>query len=148
MAELIFQGPATLTLDAKGRVAIPARHRSLLESAQISRLVMTKNPGPSLLVFPQPAWERFRAAVMALPYEGASWKRLFLANAVEVDLDNSARVVIEPTLRAHAQLERESEVRLLGMGDHLELWDAKRLAQHEAELMSQPMPDALKAFTF
>ena len=38
--------------------------------------------------------------------------------------------------------------RLLGMGDHLELWDAKRLAQHEAELMSQPMPDALKAFTF
>jgi MraZ protein len=146
VAEPIFQGPAALTLDAKGRVAFPARHRAQLDAAQITRLVITKNPGHSLLVFPQPAWERFRSQVLGLPFEAAGWKRLFLAHAVEVDLDNSARVLIDPTLRGYAGLERE--VMLLGMGSHLEMWDAERLARHEAEVMASPMPDALKGFTF
>jgi MraZ protein len=146
VAEPIFQGPAALTLDAKGRVAVPARHRAQLDAAQISRLVITKNPGHSLLVFPLPAWERFRAQALGLPFEAAGWKRLFLAHAVEVDLDNSARVLIDPTLRTYAGLERE--VMLLGMGSHLEMWDAERLARHEADVMASPMPDALKGFTF
>ncbi len=146
MAEPIFQGPAALTLDAKGRVAIPSRHRTALDAAEIRRLTITKNLGHSLLVFPQPVWERFRARVLELKLDSEGWKRLFLANAVEVDIDNSSRVLVDPALRTFAGLDRE--VMLLGVGSHFELWDAARLAAHEDELMRSPMPDSLKSFSF
>jgi MraZ protein len=55
-------------------------------------------------------------------------------------------VLISPELRAAAGITKD--VMLLGMGSHFELWDAQRYAAHEAEVMAQPMPDALQDFTF
>ena len=146
MANVVFQGPAALTLDGKGRIAIPSRHRELLAAMGVNQLTVTKHPEGSLLIFPRPAWENFRDRVAALPMDSSGWKRVFLGNAMDVDIDGSSRVLIAPELRKAAGLDRD--VMLIGMGSHFELWDAQRHAAHEAEVMQSAMPDSLKSFSF
>ena len=146
MANIVFQGPAALTLDGKGRIAMPARHRELLTARDVSQLTVTKHPEGALMIFPRPAWELFRDRIAALPMDAAGWKRVFLGNAMEVEIDASSRLLIAPELRASAGLVRD--VMLLGMGSHFELWDATRHAEHEAKVMQSEMPESLKSFSF
>jgi MraZ protein len=146
VATIVFQGPAALTLDGKGRIAMPARHREVLSAMGVSQLTITKHPEGSLMIFPRPAWETFREKVAALPMSASGWKRIFLGNAMDVEIDASSRVLIAPELRTAAGLSRD--VMLLGMGSHFELWDAARYAEHEAQVMASEMPDALKDFSF
>ena len=146
MANIVFQGPAALTLDSKGRIAMPARHRELLTAMNVHQLTVTKHPDGALMIFPRPAWELFRDRIAALPMDAAGWKRVFLGNAMEVEIDASSRLLIAPELRASAGLVRD--VMLLGMGSHFELWDASRHAEHEAKVMQSEMPESLKSFSF
>jgi MraZ protein len=146
VANIVFQGPAALTLDGKGRIAMPSRHRELLSAMGVGQLTITKHPEGSLMIFPRPAWENFRDRVASLPMDAAGWKRVFLGNAMDVDIDASGRVLIAPELRLSAGLVRD--VMLLGMGSHFELWDAQRHADHEAKVMQSEMPDSLKSFSF
>lgn len=141
-----FQGTSALVLDAKGRFAVPARHREVLQSGAAGQLTLTRHPQGCLMVFPRPVWERFRDLVTALPMAAAGWKRLFLGSAMDVALDGAARVLVSPELRDAAGLTRD--VLLLGLGDHLELWSPERHAASEAALLQQPMPDVLSNFTF
>ena len=143
---LVFQGASALSLDAKGRLAVPVRHRDVLQALCSGQLTLTKHPEGCLMVFPRPAWEIFRDKVAALPMSASGWKRIFLGNAQDVEIDSAARVLVAPELRAAAGLGKD--VMLLGMGSHFELWDAQRYAAHEAEVMAQAMPDALQDFTF
>jgi MraZ protein len=143
---LVFQGASALSLDAKGRLAVPVRHRDVLQALCSGQLTLTKHPEGCLMVFPRPAWEIFRDKVAALPMSASGWKRIFLGNAQDVEIDSAARVLVAPELRAAAGLSKD--VMLLGMGSHFELWDAQRYAAHEAEVMAQAMPDALQDFTF
>ena len=145
MANIVFQGPSALTLDSKGRIAMPVRHRDVLSAMGATKVTVTKNPPGGLLVFPPAAWEDFSARVSALPMESAGWKRLFLGNAVEVEVDASSRVLIAPELRDFADLSRD--VMLLGMGNYLELWDKRRYDEHEAQVVASAMPDSIKNFT-
>lgn len=146
VASIVFQGASALTLDGKGRIAIPARHREALSAMEVTQLTITKHPEGSLMIFPRPAWESFRDKVAALPMQASGWKRVFLGNAQDVELDGSSRVLVAPELRTAAGLVRD--VMLLGMGSHFELWDAQRYAEHEAQVMQSPLPDALKDFSF
>ena len=146
MANIVFQGASALTLDGKGRIAMPARHREVLSAMGVNDLTVTKHPEGSLMVFPRPAWEAFRDKVAALPMSASGWKRIFLGNAMDVEMDSASRVLISPELRAAAGLNRD--VMLLGMGSHFELWDSVRYAEHEARVMQSDMPDALKDFSF
>ena len=125
---------------------MPSRHREVLSAMGVSQLTITKHPEGSLMIFPRPAWEGFRERVAALPMSASGWKRVFLGNAMDVEIDGSSRVLIAPELRAAAGLTRD--VMLLGMGSHFELWDAVRYAEHEARVMQSEMPDALKDFSF
>ena len=145
MANIVFQGPSALTLDSKGRIAMPVRHRDVLASMGAGKVTITKNPPGGLLIFPPAAWDDFSARVAALPMESAGWKRLFLGNAVEVEIDASSRVLVAPELRDFADLSRD--VMLLGMGNFLELWDKRRYDEHEAQVVLSPMPDSIKNFT-
>ena len=146
MAQTVFQGASALALDAKGRLSVPARHRDVLSALSQGQLTLTKHPEGCLLIFPRPSWEVFREKVAALPMQAAGWRRIFLGNAMDVEVDGSSRVLISPELRSAAGLVRD--VMLLGMGSHLELWDAQRYAAHEAEVMQQGLPDALRDFSF
>jgi MraZ protein len=146
VSEIVFQGASNLALDAKGRLSVPTRHREVLQLLCQGRLTVTKHPDGCLMVFPRPTWEVFRDKVAALPMSASGWKRVFLGNAMDVEIDSAARVLISPELRRSAGLK--NDVMLLGMGSHFELWDVDAHAAHEAEVMAGPLPDALKDFSF
>jgi len=142
----LFQGASALNLDAKGRMSVPARHRDALLQKSEGRVTLTKHPDGCLLLFPRPEWEAFRARVAQLPMDAHWWRRIFFGNAAEIDLDGAGRILITPELRTAANIERE--IMLLGMGSHLEIWDANTYAAKEQAAIAQGMPDALKQFTF
>jgi MraZ protein len=143
---MVFQGASSLNLDAKGRMSVPAKHRDALLVQGEGRVTLTKHPDGCLMVFPRPEWEAFRARVAQLPMDAHWWRRIFLGNATELDLDSAGRILVSPELRSAAGIQRE--VILLGMGSHLELWDAATYATKEQAAMMQGVPDALKQFTY
>lgn len=133
-----------MTLDAKGRVTVPARQRDVLLAEAGPQLTLTKSPAGCLFVFPRPVWNTFRDKLVALPMSADGWKRIFLGSAMDVDIDASSRVLISPELRAAARLTKD--VVLIGMGSRLELWNADAYAEQEAKVLESEMPDALKDF--
>lgn len=142
----MFQGASALNLDAKGRMSVPARHRDALQIQAEGRVTFTKHPDGCLLLFPRPEWEAFRTRVAQLPMDAHWWRRIFLGNAQDQDVDGSGRLLISPELRTAAGIERE--VILLGMGTHLEVWDAQTYKDKEQAAIAQGMPEALRQFTF
>ncbi len=119
----MFQGAAALSLDAKGRLAIPARHRDALAAQGGGQLVLTAHPHRCLLIYPAPAWEPIRDKVLAgssLEQHSALLKRLLVGFARDEELDSAGRVLIAPELRNFAQLDKQ--VHLVGQGNHFELW--------------------------
>jgi len=142
----MFQGASAINLDVKGRMSIPARHRDALLAQGQGKITLTKHPDGCLLLFPQLEWESFRERVAKLPLEANWWRRIFLGNASEMEMDGSGRILISPELRAASCMEKE--IILLGMGSHLEVWDAKTYAEKEQLAISQGMPEALKQFNF
>lgn len=142
----MFQGANLITLDTKGRIAIPARHRDALIVQCEGRLTLTKHPHGCLMMFPRPAWEIHREKIAALPIEAAVWKRIFLGAAQDFELDSNGRALVAPELRTAAGLTRD--VMMLGMGSHFELWDAQTLSAHEQAGTAGPIPDAVKSLSF
>ena len=142
----MFQGASSLSLDAKGRLSVPTRHRDVLSATAAGQLTITKHPHGCLMVFPRPEWEKFRERIAELPMSAQWWKRIFLGNAMDVEMDGTGRVLVSPELRAAAGLTRE--VMLLGMGQHFELWDKAGYEAKEAEAMQAGMPEAFEDFSF
>ncbi|CAM5442123.1 division/cell wall cluster transcriptional repressor MraZ [Eoetvoesiella caeni] len=142
----MFQGSSALTLDAKGRISIPTRHRDALVSQVEGRLTLTRHPDGCLLVYPRSVWEQRRAQIAAFPMNARPLQRLLLGNAQDVDMDGSGRILIAPELRTAAGLTRDTM--LLGMGSHFELWDAAEWSRREAEDLAKGMPDVLENFSF
>ncbi|MBR0566679.1 division/cell wall cluster transcriptional repressor MraZ [Azoarcus sp. L1K30] len=129
----MFQGAAALNLDAKGRLAIPSRHRDAL-AVENGQVVLTAHPHGCLLVYPVPAWTPIRDKVLSAPSldpVSAQLKRLLVGFAQDEALDSAGRVLIAPSLRQFARLEKQ--VWLVGQGSHFELWsDAGWQKQQEA----------------
>ena len=142
----MFQGASAINLDAKGRMAIPAKHRDALAQQCEGKLTLTKHPHGCLLFFPRPVWEQHREQIASWPMSARAWQRIFLGNACDVEIDSAGRVLISPELRAAVGLEKE--VMMLGMGTHFEIWDAAKLAESEAEAVAGGMPDVLSNFSF
>ncbi|MBI5910202.1 MAG: division/cell wall cluster transcriptional repressor MraZ [Betaproteobacteria bacterium] len=142
----MFQGAAALSLDAKGRLTVPSRHRDTLQgtsSPAASSLVLTAHPDGCLLLYPASAWEPMRARVMGFPALDARfsvWKRLLVGFAEEVEIDAAWRVLISPELRKFATLEKQ--VMLVGQGSHFEIWNQdiweKQLRQLTAQTQLPP----------
>ena len=135
-----------MALDAKGRLTVPARHRDLLQALCAGQLTITRHPDGCLMVFPRPTWESFRDRVAALPMSAAGWKRVFLGNAQDVEIDAASRVLVAPELREAVGLVKD--VQLRGMGSHFELWDAAAYKAHEDAVIASPLPEALQDFSF
>ena len=72
------------------------------------------------------------------------WKRIFLGNAMDAEMDATGRLLISPELREAVGLTKE--VLMLGMGGHFEVWDKTTYEVREAEARQQPMPDAFQNF--
>jgi MraZ protein len=137
-----FRGGPVLTLDGKGRITVPSRWRELLDTNFKGQLVVAKNPDGCLSLYPLPVWEQFETALLNLPQEYEAWRRFFVGDATELEIDSASRVLIPPELRAWAGLEKE--VKFMGVGAHLELWDLARHQTREAEALAKGRPEALR----
>jgi MraZ protein len=118
-----FRGTTSLSLDAKGRMAIPARYRDALMAQCGGDLVLTAHPHGCLLVYPLPEWDEMCKQVEnvpALDRTAAALKRLLVGYARDEQMDTTGRVLIAPELRKFADLQKQ--VCLVGLGRHFELW--------------------------
>ena len=147
--EGMFHGAAVITLDAKGRVAIPTRHRGALLQASDS-LVLTAHPDGCVLIYPEDTWEPVRTKVAAFPSadpRASWWKRLLLGFEEHVTPDGSGRVLLPPALRMHAKLERDAM--MVGQGHYFELWDAGVWSAKLGQALSTsgPVPAGMEDFS-
>jgi MraZ protein len=145
-----FRGVAQLVLDAKGRLAIPARHRDALANGS-GRLVITADPSRCLLLYPQAAWEPIQARLMRLSSFDARTRglqRLIVGHADDVEIDAAGRILVPPALRQFAGLDRH--VVLVGQGRKFELWNEPAWQAQTAQAITFPahgLPPELDGFS-
>lgn len=121
----MFRGVHHLSLDAKGRMAMPARQRDRLQSLCAGQLVATiDTQSRCLLIYPLPTWEELEQQIQSLPTLNPAvrrFQRLIIGYASDVECDGSGRVLMPPSLREYAGLDKKAV--LVGQGNKMELWD-------------------------
>ncbi|HEY9051067.1 MAG TPA: division/cell wall cluster transcriptional repressor MraZ [Gammaproteobacteria bacterium] len=121
---MVFRGINNLALDAKGRMAMPARYRDRLVETCGGRLVVTVDRDRCLLVYPLHEWELIEAQLVALPSlnkQARLLQRLLIGHATEVELDSQGRILLPNMLRDYAALDKK--IVLIGQGKKFEIWD-------------------------
>ena len=150
----VFRGVTQLALDAKGRLAIPGKHRDALAGSPDNArraLIVTADPSRCLLIYPRPTWEPIQARLMALSSfneQIRGLQRLLVGHADEVDMDGAGRILVPPALRQYAGLEHR--VVLVGQGNKFELWDDAKWAEETARAITFPaggLPPELDGFS-
>jgi MraZ protein len=98
----MFRGANKLTLDIKGRLAVPTRYRERLQERCGGNLVVTVDKDQCLLIYPFPDWEDLERKLMKLPSlnpQARRLQRLMVGHATELELDGSGRILLPPSLR-------------------------------------------------
>jgi MraZ protein len=144
----MFRGANKVTLDAKGRVAMPARYRDTLVERSEGRLVATVDRADKcLLIYPLPDWEEIERKLMRLPTlnpQARRLQRLMVGHATDLELDSHGRVLVPPKLREYAGLSRQAM--LIGQGSRFELWDEQHWNERRDEwLLAGDEPGAMPA---
>ena len=125
------------TVDAKGRLFIPARLRA--ELGQTLHIAIGMDH--CLTVYSDESWEAFLDKLRALPYSKAKAMRVLLANTTDCEPDGQGRVLLSADLRKYAGLEKE--VVIVGGLDRAEIWNAARWDEAEAERLENSSLDEL-----
>ncbi|MCD5406540.1 MAG: division/cell wall cluster transcriptional repressor MraZ [Desulfotomaculum sp.] len=115
----MFMGEHSHTIDAKGRLIIPARFREGLGD----QFVVTKGLDNCLFVYPQQEWVALEQKLKSLPFTKAdarAFVRFLFSGANECEVDKQGRVLIPANLREYAQLSKE--VVVLGVSSRVEIW--------------------------
>ena len=119
----MFMGEYNHTIDAKGRLIIPAKFREALGD----EFVVTKGMDGCLFVFDNSEWQAFAEKLRSLPMidkEVRQFTRFFLAGAASVEVDKQGRILLPSVLREFAGLTKD--VVLVGVGSRAEIWDKSR----------------------
>lgn len=121
----MFRGVNNLTVDAKGRMAVPTKYRERIQSLSHGQLVLTIDTEERcLLLYPLPTWEDIERKLDALPSFNKAARRvqrLLIGHATEVEMDSHGRLLLPPPLREFAGMDKK--VVLIGQGKKFELWD-------------------------
>lgn len=145
----MFRGATRVSLDSKGRLAIPARYRETLTSLSQGQMVCTIDlHSPCLLLYPLPEWEiieRKLASLSSMNPAERRIQRLLLGHAQECQADSAGRLLLAATLRQHAGLSKTAM--LVGQLNKFELWDEQTwYRQVEADIaVDLSSPQALSA---
>ena len=126
----MFLGDYQHTLDAKGRVSLPAKFRAEMTGS----LVISKGLDDCLYVYPADEFNRFIEGLL----EGEDFdprmrrvRRFFISGSVPAELDSAGRISLPPNLREYAGLKRD--VAVTGNGDRIEIWDADAWSAYNGE---------------
>lgn len=120
----MFRGLASLNIDAKGRVTIPAQYRQAIMDEANGEVIITIDPEERcLLLYPLPQWQVIEATLEELPtFQPATRRiqRLLIGHATDLELDRNGRVLLPPLLREYAGLDKT--IMLVGQGKRFEIW--------------------------
>jgi MraZ protein len=133
----MFRGATKVTLDAKGRMAIPSRYRERLLTVAGGRLVATVDRDYCLLIYPLPDWEEIERKLVRLPTlnkQVRRLQRLMVGYATELEMDGHGRVLLPRELREFAGLDRQAM--LIGQGNKFELWNEERWGKRRDEWLA------------
>jgi MraZ protein len=140
----VFRGVNTINLDAKGRMAMPARYRDQLQSQCAGHLVATIDTSARcLLLYPVHEWEEIQRKIESLPSFNPTSRRvqrLLIGHATDLELDNSGRILLPQALRDYAGLQKH--VALIGQGKKLELWDLDSWTSQREQWLSETESDS------
>jgi len=126
----MFRGVANLSLDTKGRMAVPTRYRGLLMDRYGGKVVITVDPDRCLSIYPLKIWEEIERKLDRLPTFNPSARKLQRAltgHATEVEMDAHGRLMVPVPLRDFAGIERKAV--LMGQVRKFELWDAEQFEE-------------------
>ena len=133
----MFRGATKVTLDAKGRLAIPTGYRERIAMRCDGQLIVTVDKDYCLLIYPFPDWEEIERKLVRLPSlnkKARRLQRLMVGHATEVSLDGHGRILLSRELREFANLGRQAM--LIGQGNKFELWDEDSWNQKRDEWLS------------
>ncbi len=145
----MFRGINAITVDGKGRFAVPARYRDTLGE----HVVLTIDTEEKcLLLYPLSSWQVIEQNLQRLPSFNAVSRRiqrLLIGHATDVQLDGSGRILLPALLRDYAGLQKHTV--LIGQGNKFELWDEgcwqeRRQQWLEEESATDRVPDEMKTF--
>lgn len=126
----MFVGEAQHSIDAKGRLIIPAKYREQLGD----EFIIAKGLDGCLFIFPMEQWHELESKLRALPLtqkEARSFARFFFSGANEGEMDKQGRLIIPQSLRDYAQLTKECMV--VGVDSRLEVWDLDNWKAYNGE---------------
>jgi len=151
----VFRGFSTLSIDSKGRLAVPSRYRDRLQSIAEGTLVLTLNPlDRCLWLYPVPEWELIESKLADLSdfdKQGRRAKQMMRGYAADCQMDGQGRILIQQELREYAGLVKQ--VVILGQGNKFELWDEQAWNQQRDQWLqdvgddSGEPSDALKSLS-
>jgi MraZ protein len=148
----MFRGVSILSLDSKGRLAIPTRYRPHIQEESAGRLVLTiSNTERCLWLYPLNRWEEVEENISRLPgvdQQSQRLRRMLLGHATDCELDGSGRVLLPGPLREYGEIEKR--VAMLGQGNKFEiwsepLWNAQRESWLAPDRQKEPMPLELES---
>lgn len=125
----MFLGRFAHNLDAKGRLAIPARFRAVLEDG----VVLTRGIDRCVTAYPMPVWNELAEKISALSMtdpNARQFRRMMFAGAANLELDGQGRIVLSAALREFAEIDRE--VVVVGVNSSFEIWSPDRWREMEA----------------
>lgn len=133
----MFRGVTNLSLDSKGRMAVPARYREQLQAESDGRVVVTVDRDGCLLIYPFSEWETIERELVRLPAlnkQARRLQRLLIGHATECEFDGQGRILVPGPLRDFAGIDRR--VVLIGQGNKFELWDEETWNEQRAAWMA------------
>ncbi|AHE67672.1 division/cell wall cluster transcriptional repressor MraZ [Legionella oakridgensis] len=150
----MFRGINAISVDAKGRLAVPVRYRDALGQDRAPLVVTIDTEETCLLLYPARQWQVIEDNLQRLPSFNTAARRiqrLLIGHATDVELDSNGRILLPPLLRDYAQLSKR--VVMIGQGNKFEVWDESiwqsKREQWLAEEASREdgLPDEMKTFS-
>ena len=150
----------TVSLDQKGRLAIPAKYRSHLINNNETKVVITKDPQyPSLKVYPESQWDEISSKLESLQgldpiVRNLQWTILGNASVIEFDPNSRMLVLIPSELRKYADISDQKQISLIGMGNKFEIWNVNNWEMRQTggslstEILDVVLPESIKSMSF
>jgi MraZ protein len=150
----------TVSLDQKGRLAIPAKYRSHLINTNETKIVITKDPQyPSLKIYPQSQWHEISSKLESLQgldpiVRNLQWTILGNASVIEFDPNSRMLVLIPLELRKYADISDQKQISLIGMGNKFEIWNVNNWEMRQTggslstEILDVVLPESIKSMSF
>ncbi|ALP52323.1 division/cell wall cluster transcriptional repressor MraZ [Candidatus Tenderia electrophaga] len=151
----MFRGVTPINVDAKGRMAIPAKYRERLQELCEGRLVLTVDFDKCLMLFPESEWEQLERKLSRLPSlnpRARRLQRLLMGYASECEVDGNGRILLPAVLREYAQLDKR--IVLVGQGNKFEIWNEEIWNGNRDEWLAaeaagtDAMPEELENLSF